>query len=81
MQLTVYGFERVITGMAREEYVAFAVPSSNPRLRLTVALADADVQRIRDGLLGGSPVQLDDFRGTPVAVKLVDDGCPSNAGY
>ena len=76
-----YGFQRVVTGTAREEFVAFAVPSSNPRLRLTVALNDADLHRIREGLLEGSPVELDEFPGDPVAVRLVGPKVPEDAGY
>lgn len=81
MKLTVYGCERAVTGMAREEFVAFAVPSANPRLRLTIHLSDAEMVRIREGLLGGKPVELDDFQGDPVAVKLVAETVPREAGY
>lgn len=81
MRLTVYGLERVITGTAREEFVAFAVPVSNPRLRLTIVLSDPEVARIRDGLLEGGPVQLDDFEGHPVGVKFVDEAVSTHAGY
>lgn len=81
MRLTVYGFERVFTGMAREEFVAFAVPDQNARLRLTISLSDADVARIRDGLMEGNPVRLEDFEGPAVAVKLVSEALPKDSGY
>ena len=81
MRLTVYGFQRVVTGTAREEFVGFAVPSSNPRLRLTITLSDADLRRIREGLLDGRAVEMDEFHGDPVAVRLVADGVPEDAGY